>query len=122
MIEYKVRPVGRYIVTRWSDDTAGSTNMGEFPGQDLASTVARALAATEPGATCSTNVLPMDAPAADLLRNIAEQFAGRAADGLVILRDHDDTVSVFGLGPVNATRPLDLIGMGKAKLAELWVK
>lgn len=55
-IEYRVRPVVRYIVTRFSSTShdngksqAGSQVCGEFDNADMANTVANAMSATEPG-------------------------------------------------------------------------
>lgn len=127
MIEYKVRPVGRYIVTRYEAADGfpvkplDSRQMGEFPNHDLAKIVANALANGEDGATATSNTLPMNAPAAELLRNIADQFAGRVETGIVVLVDRDGEVSVFGLAPVGypGASPNDVLCMAKAKLAEL---
>jgi hypothetical protein len=46
MIEYKVREVKRYIVTRYQDDR-GSQTKGEYDNQDIAYEVAYSLAKAE---------------------------------------------------------------------------
>jgi hypothetical protein len=60
-IEYRVRPVVRYIVTRYysnpdADDglqSSGVRTIGEFDSPWKANTVCKALAASEDGAKCS---------------------------------------------------------------------
>lgn len=61
-IEYTVRPVVRYFVTRWEDGAAsgsawntGSSYLGTFDNVEQANRVAGALASEEPGA--SANIL-----------------------------------------------------------------
>ena len=45
-VEYRVRPVTRYIVTRF-EDGAGSTQIGEYPSADVAHSVGHALCDAE---------------------------------------------------------------------------
>lgn len=55
--EFRVRAVKRYVVTHFSDDVRGSKScrqFGEFPNIDQANEVAKALAASVPGATFAT--------------------------------------------------------------------
>lgn len=50
VIEYKVRPVQRFVVTRFhrtSDGASASIQLGEFPAWDTAFSVATALAEQE---------------------------------------------------------------------------
>lgn len=49
MIEYRVRPVTRYVVTRFEDNEThgGSSQHGEFDNQDVAHEVAYALCRAE---------------------------------------------------------------------------
>lgn len=53
-VEYRIRPITRFIVTRWHDDrdmdTMGSETCGEFPNEEQALTAARGLVSLEPGA------------------------------------------------------------------------
>lgn len=55
-IEYRIRPITKFIVTRWLsyDDGesagGGSEACGEFPNEEQALTAARGLVALEPGA------------------------------------------------------------------------
>lgn len=53
-IEYRVRPVTRYIVTRYEKNEGGGscTQKGEFQNEELASEIAKALARPE-NATCT---------------------------------------------------------------------
>lgn len=55
-IEYRVRPVTRYIITRYeSSERVGSVGtVGEFPNVSTANRICEALAATESGATAFT--------------------------------------------------------------------
>lgn len=48
-IEYRIRPVGRYIVTRYeeTDNTGGSRVIGEYDSADVAFEVGYALAKAE---------------------------------------------------------------------------
>jgi len=131
MIEFKVRPVGRYIVTRYEAPdgvpvgTEGSRIMGEFPNHSAAEVVATALAQSEPGATVTSNILPSNAPAADILRNIADQYAspGQVETGLVVLLGHDGETSVFGLGASGPqVDPHYLLGLAKKRLIKVGIK
>lgn len=47
LIEYKVRPVTRYVVTRFESDGGSSTQRGEFDSAQVAHEVAYALCKTE---------------------------------------------------------------------------
>ncbi len=56
-VEYTVRPVVRYFVTRWQDGVSqgaawntGSSYCGTFDNVEMANAIAVALAAQEPGA------------------------------------------------------------------------
>ena len=53
-VEYRSRPITRFIVTRWHDDrdmdTMGSETCGEFPNEEQALAAARGLVSLEPGA------------------------------------------------------------------------
>jgi hypothetical protein len=82
-IEYRVRPVTRYIVTRFHSDyevyadgdtvcvasrgEAGCETCGEFDNEDMAQRVAEALAGAEP----EGEVLVNDAPIVDLKVEVA---------------------------------------------------
>ena len=75
-IEYRVRPVTRYIVTRYHSDMevvktddltavysrgpAGIDTCGEFANEDMAGRVAKALADAEPEGTVSVDGYPLD--------------------------------------------------------------
>lgn len=75
-IEYRVRPVTRYIVTRYHQDNfvndnadgsvtitcgvAGCESCGEFDRQDAAEKVAKALADAEPEGDVSFNGYPIE--------------------------------------------------------------
>lgn len=67
-IEYRVRPVTRYIVTRFNQEIAGdcasggSECCGEFDRQDMAENVAKALADAEPhdDTVVSVNGYPLE--------------------------------------------------------------
>ena len=59
-IEYRVRPVKRYIVSRWHNEdlgngtvSGGSMSYGEFENAYSANDVCKALAAREPEAKCT---------------------------------------------------------------------
>lgn len=127
MIEYRIRPVGRFVVTQfYSDDEShngkqGSRVIGEYGRHQDAELVARALAQADGGAYTS-NILPdHDVPA--LLRNIADQFGGRAEDGVVILSMAGGGTEVFGIGPGNAeSYPHDILAAGAKKLKSLGIK
>lgn len=45
-VEYRVRPVTRYIVTRHDKDT-GSTHVGEYPSAEVAHSVGHAMCDAE---------------------------------------------------------------------------
>lgn len=100
IVEYKVRPVGRYVVTRFTSDdenrSAGIETIGEFASQAGAEEIASALA----GKAVRALTLPEgNIPA--MLRNIAESVeSGEAmADrGVVALVCSRGKASVFGLG------------------------
>jgi uncharacterized protein YtpQ (UPF0354 family) len=49
-VEYRVRPVVRYVVTHWYDfgNTGGCGPVGEFDNEQAAERVAAALSATDP--------------------------------------------------------------------------
>lgn len=49
LVEFKVRPAGRYIVTRYEDNANGdgSTQVGEYASAEVAYHVAYALCRTE---------------------------------------------------------------------------
>lgn len=55
-IEYQIRPVTRYVVTRFESQSEGeghpglaaSAGMGEFPNYDMAEVVAKALVDSDP--------------------------------------------------------------------------
>lgn len=55
-VEYRIRPITKFIVTRWvsyHDDAlagGGSEACGEFPNEEQALTAARGLVSLEPGA------------------------------------------------------------------------
>lgn len=51
-VEYRIRPITKFIVTRWheSDDSSGSEACGEFPNEEQALAAARGLVSLEPGA------------------------------------------------------------------------
>jgi hypothetical protein len=130
MIEFKVRPVGRYIVTRYESPDGvpvgkeGSRTVGEFPNHAAAEVVAKALAKSEPGATVTSNILPSNAPAADLLRNIADHDAspGQVETGMVILLGHDGKTSVYGLGASGPqVDPHQLLKLAADELVELGI-
>ena len=123
MIEYRIRPVGRFVVTQfYSEDEshngkAGSRVIGEYARHQDAELAARALAQADGGAYTS-NILPdNDVPA--LLRNVAEDEGRFAEDGVLVLKSHDGRVHVFGLGPVNGTDPYGLLEAGRAHLDAL---
>lgn len=74
-IEYRVRPVTRYIVTRWhtnnivstrdgittcTGQSGGTDTCGEFDRQDMAEKVAKALADAEPEGHVSYGGYPLD--------------------------------------------------------------
>lgn len=65
VIEYRVRPVTRYVVTRFHSEgegpvrgMAGCETCGEFDNMERANTVAHALHASEPGSTYARLVDP----------------------------------------------------------------
>lgn len=115
-IEYRVRPVSRYIVTRYesTEDAAGVSTIGEFPNRQLAVDVANAFAGTH--GIVTSNILPEhDVPA--LLRNIAED-AGRAKRGIVCLIDDDGATTVYGLG-AKVGDPAEILRAAQKELAEI---
>jgi len=113
-VEYRVRPVGRYVVTRHtSDENSGSLEtLGEFQRQATAEEVASALA----GQPVYAVVLPaQDIPAQ--LRNIASSFeAGEFAyeAGMLVLCRGKKT-AVFGLG-ATVEDPFGMLEAGRKEL------
>lgn len=116
MIEYKVRPVSRYIVTRYesTDNSASLSTIGEFPNRQLARDVARAFAGNH--ADYSENILPEHDILA-MLQNIAEE-AHNAKRGIVVLIGESGDVEVFGVGQ-SVGDPNEILAAGAARLAEI---
>jgi len=115
MIEFKVRPVCRYSVTRFeqTENSGSCGQVGEFPNMKTAQAVADAMAKTE-GGTVVSNILPdLDIPA--MLRNIAtESEAASIMRGAVVLEAADGSVEVYGLGPAVGV-PEELFEKGLAR-------
>jgi hypothetical protein len=99
MIEYQVRPVSRFIVTKYENDGASSSSgvVGEFDSHRRALDVAHAVAAYDGGEFVHTNHLG-DAPA--LLRNIADQVSQMipVKRGLVFIELENGGMLAYGLG------------------------
>jgi hypothetical protein len=115
-VQFRVRPVSRYVVTRYAKEgpVAGSSVIGEFPSQAGARVVAHAMAGAE-GGVCE-NILPAhDVPA--MLRNIAEQ-AEDVQRGFVVLMHQDGTTSAYGLG-AKVGDPVELLDAGIAELVRV---
>lgn len=104
MIEYKVRPVTRWIVTYYQEHADGMTSggqVGEFLGRESANDVAKAMAAKDDGKFADVDERDLaDIPL--LLRRIAEQIDNgelRANVGLLSLRATGQRrPTVFGFG------------------------
>lgn len=120
-IEYRIRPVSRYIVTRHISGATpnggghvGSSVVGEFPNRELAQDVARAFAGKH--GSVNESILPEhDIPA--LLRNIAEE-AEPAQRGIVVLMDKRGRAEVYGLGTKTGD-PHEILDAGAKRLAAL---
>lgn len=99
MIEFKVRPVSRFIVTRYEADgkSASCGTVGEFDSHRKALDVAHAMAAYEGGEFAPVNHLE-DVPA--LLRNIAEETSQMipVKRGLVFIELENGGMLAYGLG------------------------
>src|SRR5574341_1908234 len=107
-IEYRVRPVARYVVTRFKTDEDGMSaveTVGEFPNRALAEATAKAHASVD-GGEVTTNILVRGQlhDAGALLHNIAEDFGPLITDGVVVIVNKDGWVEVFGLAPVDGDR------------------
>jgi hypothetical protein len=114
--KFRVRPVSRYVVTRYvrGGHAAGSSVVGEFPSQAVASDVAHALAGAH-GGVCE-NILPAhDVPA--MLRNIAED-AEDVQRGFVVLMHSDGSTSAYGLG-AKVGNPVEMLDAGLAELVRV---
>jgi hypothetical protein len=94
IVEYRVRPVSRHIVTRYESEGDGSSVIGEFPSRDAAMLVAHAFQSGL--STLVTSVPLSDIPA--LLRNIAEEVDESVKRGIVVLLDKRGKARVYGLG------------------------
>jgi hypothetical protein len=99
MIEFKVRPVSRFVVTRYeSDGNSGSCGtLGEFDSNRVAIDVAHSMAAYEGGEYVHVNHLE-DAPS--LLRNIAGDVSQMipVKRGLVFIELENGNMLAYGLG------------------------
>lgn len=118
MIEYKVRPVGRFVVTQfYSDDEshtgkAGSRIIGEYDRHQDAELVARALARADGGQF-------LQAPDNDIptrLRAIAEEDGRFCEHGIVVLRDRSGRVRAFSM---DVKDPSALLEAGLAEIDRL---
>lgn len=99
MIEFKVRPVSRFVVTRYEVESNGGSSgvLGEFSSHRKALDVAHAMADYEGGTFVHTNNLN-DAPT--LLRNIAEEVGLMipVKRGLVFIELENGGMLAYGLG------------------------
>lgn len=124
--EYRVIPVARYHVTRYTESDDGCRaveSLGEFPNKASAEETAKAHAAYT-GGEVTTNILVRGQPhdAGALLRNIAEDFGPLITDGVVVIVNKDGWVEVFGLAPVDAGMdPHLVLAAGAKKLRHLGV-
>jgi hypothetical protein len=123
--EYRVRPVSRYIVTKYVSESdpetgsgsQGSSLIGEFPNRHVATDVAHAFAGAHDHVSgVNQNILPNhDIPA--LLRNIAED-ASEMQRGIVVLIDKDGKPLVYGLGSLIGD-PNEMLEAGRRALDEI---
>jgi hypothetical protein len=99
MIEFKVRPVSRFVVTRYESEgkAASSSIVGEFDNHRSALDVAHAIAQCEGGEFVYSNNLE-DAPA--MLRHIAEEVGMMipVKRGLVFIELENGGMLAYGLG------------------------
>lgn len=99
MIEFKVRPVSRYSVTRYERNSGdGSCSLvGEFQNSDNATSVAKAMAGMEGG--IFTNTAPEELDIPHLLKHISEMANERPViKGVLVLEELSGEIHTFPLG------------------------
>lgn len=125
--EYKIRPVERYIVTKYVPpvpqppeggvSVTGSTTIAEVETRMQAEAIVKAFTG-ENNPHSAWNILPAhDVPS--MLRNIASDEARWTKRGVVVLIQHDGQVVTFGLG-AKVGDPHEILKLGRGQLKELY--
>lgn len=122
MIEFRVRPVSRYNVTKYEkEENAGSsTSIGEFPNLKMAEDVALSLAHFHEGSVINCGDIESLGDIPCTLRNIANdaEKLDTPKRGLVFIELENGNVIAYGLGK-EVGNVDELAAKGLQRIAEL---